>query len=50
MVKSLIMIPMSNKAMKPLSDCRRLINMASLKLMISTSATINTFSHIYQQG
>ena len=36
--------------MTQLSDCGRRIDIRSLKLMVSTSVTINTFSHIYQQG
>ena len=44
------MIPVSNKSMKQLPDCGRLINFASLKLIVSTSVTINSFLTFTYKG
>ena len=49
-MKILIMIPVSTKWMKQLSDCGRLINFASLKLIVSNSVTINFFSTFTCKG
>ena len=46
----LIMIPVSNTSMKQLPDCGRLINFASLKLIVSTSVTINSFLTFTYKG